>query len=94
MGNEPGWHIELFTDQASVLVTDYGEQTLRFMASEPKPIEPGPGSVFTGRSGALDIRVELTPGPCQDTMIDREFETTVVVDVGGRVLRGCGDALY
>jgi membrane-bound inhibitor of C-type lysozyme len=93
-GNEPGWHLELFSSQESVLVTDYGEQTLRFMASAPEAMNPGPGSVFTGRSGALDIRVELTPGPCQDTMIDFEYETTVLVDVGGRILRGCGDALH
>lgn len=94
VGNEPGWHLELFSDQDSVLVTDYGEQTLRFRAEGPEELTPGPGSVFRGRSGALDIRVELTPGPCQDTMIDREFETRVTVDVGGRVLQGCGDALH
>ncbi len=93
-GNEPGWHIELFSSEESVLVTDYGQQTLRFMAEGPEDLTPGPGSVFTGQSQGLDIRVELTPGPCQDTMIDYEYETTVVVNVGGRELRGCGVALH
>jgi membrane-bound inhibitor of C-type lysozyme/uncharacterized membrane protein len=94
VGNEPGWHLELFSSQPSVLVLDYGERTLRFDASGPVDLPDVTGSRFTGNTEGLDIRIELTPGPCQDTMVDYEYETTVLVDVGGRQLRGCGEPLH
>ncbi len=91
VGNEPGWHLELFIDAPSLLVTDYGEARYRFDASGPEDLESGPGRVYTGRADGLDIRVELTPGPCADSMADIEYETTVTVTVGGRPLLGCGN---
>ncbi|MEM1411343.1 MAG: DUF885 family protein [Pseudomonadota bacterium] len=92
-GNEPGWYVELFSSEESVLVLDYGESTLRFQAAGPEDPETGSGSVFRGRFQGLDIVIELTPGPCQDTMADLEYETSVALNVGGRVLRGCGRPL-
>jgi len=93
VGNEPGWHLELFTGAPSLLVTDYGERRLRFDAAGPEDLDAGPGSLYTGQAEGLDIRVELTPGPCADSMADMEYETTVTVDVGGQRLRGCGNPL-
>lgn len=93
VGNEPGWHLELFFEAESVLVLDYGEQTLRFEATGPVELEGATGSVFGGQVGELDLRIELTPGPCRDTMADIVYDTSVAVDVGGRTLRGCGNAL-
>lgn len=93
LGNEPGWYVEVFTEGESKLVLDSGETTLRFEASGPADLEPGPGAVYTGKVQGLDIRIERTPGPCQDTMVDVEYESHVLVNVGGRLLRGCGRAL-
>jgi uncharacterized membrane protein len=94
VGNEPGWHLELFSSGESLLVTDYGAERFRFMAEGPELLEEGPGNVFTGQARGLSIRVELTPGPCTDTMVDVDYQTTVAVNVGGRVLRGCGNPLH
>ncbi len=94
VGNEPGWYLELFSGQPSLLVTDYGERRLRFQAQGPEDLAEGSGSVFTGNTQGLDIRIELMPGPCADTMADVEYQTTVVVDVGGQRLSGCGNPLH
>lgn len=93
VGNEPGWHLELFSDQDSTLVLDYGERSLRFAASGPSDLPDRAGTRFTGNTEGLDIRIDLLPEPCQDTMVDYEYPTTVRLDVGGRQLRGCGEAL-
>ena len=94
LGNEPGWHVELFSGQPSLLVTDYGQSRFYFEASDPQPLENTEGSVFTGVSQGTEIRVTLTPGPCQDSMADLEYETRVEVEVGGQALQGCGRALH
>ncbi len=93
VGNEPGWYLELFSSGESTLVTDYGNERFRFTAEGPEFMEDGPGNRFNGLARGLSIEIELTPGPCLDTMIDVEYETSVRVSVGGRVLRGCGNPL-
>jgi putative lipoprotein len=94
VGNEPGWHLELFSSEESLLVTDYGNRRLRFMAAGPEPLTDSTGSVFSGEADGIRIRIELTPGPCADTMADIEYETTVVVELDDRRLQGCGNALH
>lgn len=93
VGNEPGWHLELFSSGESTLVTDYGAERFRFVAEGPEQTADEAGRRFTGSARGVDIEIELTPGPCADTMIDVEYETTVQVNVGGQVLWGCGNAL-
>ncbi len=94
VGNEPGWHLELFSSEESLLVTDYGSRRFRFMATGPESLTGGTGSVFSGTADGVRIRIELTPGPCADSMADIEYETTVVVELDDRRLRGCGNALH
>jgi membrane-bound inhibitor of C-type lysozyme len=94
VGNEPGWHLELFSDGPSLLVSDYGELRLRFEAAGPLPMKPGPGSIYTGRADGRDVVILLTPGPCQDTMVEESYETRVRVLLDQRVLIGCGRALH
>lgn len=94
VGNEPGWHLELFSGQPSLLVSDYGRQRLNFEPAGPLAMTPGPGSLFTGQAQGLDIVVLVTPGPCRDTMVDRQYESRVRVLLGDRVLSGCGRALH
>jgi uncharacterized membrane protein len=93
-GNEPGWQLELFSGRPSLLVTDYGEKRFEFQAGAPAPLENGEGSVFSGRSGDTEIVVTLTSGPCQDSMADVSYETTVLVQLGEQQLQGCGNALH
>ncbi len=94
VGNEPGWHLELFSSQPSVLVTDYGQRRLVFELSAPAPMAGMVGTRFSGEADGATIGVTLTPGPCQDTMADLEYETRVEVRLDGQVLTGCGRALH
>jgi uncharacterized membrane protein len=94
LGNEPGWYLELFTDGDSLLVTEYGTERLKFRAGEPTTAEDGAGTMFRGSAGERDIVITLTPGPCQDSMADLEYETSVRIDLGEQSLAGCGKALH
>jgi uncharacterized membrane protein len=94
VGNEPGWHLELFSDGPSLLVTDYGQERYEFMAGEPSDLADGVGSVFSVDVDGTPMRIELRPGPCADTMVDRVYETAVRIESGERVLAGCGKALH
>lgn len=92
-GNEPGWHLELFSGQASVLVTDYGQRRETFTAGDAVTV--GANSIYSGLTTDGDaIRVVLAPGPCQDSMADEDFATGVRVELDGIVLNGCGNPLH
>jgi membrane-bound inhibitor of C-type lysozyme len=94
MGNEPGWRLELSASQPSRMLVDDGQRRLSFDAAGPLPLTPGPGSLFTGRADGMDVVIVLSPGPCRDSMSEREFGTRVRVLLDDRVLVGCGDALH
>lgn len=91
VGHEPGWYLELFSTVESLLVIDDGEERFRFVAEGPQAMDDSPGDVFSGQARGLSIKVEITAEPCLDSKIDVEYQTTVQVNVGGRVLRGCGN---
>jgi uncharacterized protein (DUF885 family)/membrane-bound inhibitor of C-type lysozyme/uncharacterized membrane protein len=94
-GNEPGWHLELFSDgQPSLLVSDYGQQQFSFDATGPTTGTDGVSRFYSGSADGVTIRVSLSPGPCQDTMADEEYMSQVRVEVGERVLTGCGNSLH
>jgi uncharacterized membrane protein len=48
---------------------------------------------FRASSGADDLRVEIVPVSCNDSMSGRAFPATVTVTLNGRIFRGCGEAL-
>ena len=93
-GNEPGWHLELSVDRESRLVTQHPERNWVFTATRDGVASDGRASVFAAKESDLDLMVRLTPGPCQDTMADHEYETTVELVLGDEVLRGCGKPLH
>lgn len=93
LGNEPGWILEM-GPQAVTLVADYGERTLEFPAVPPVE-DPGDGSTrYVLTTDTDTLVVTLTPGPCFDGMSGHEFQTTVHLDLNGRVYRGCGNPLH
>ena len=95
VGNEPGWHLELFgAGSESLLVTDYGQQRVTFDAGEPQDLEGEDGSRWTAEAEGTPLVISLRPGPCADTMADIEYETRVTVAYGDRTLQGCGNALH
>ncbi len=89
VGEEPGWMLDIYTQNRIVLLWDYGEANAEFPL--PEPILPRwNGEIYETRTAAHTLRVEIRRTPCQDTMSGENFPTAVSVDIDGRTLTGCG----
>lgn len=89
VGQEPGWSLLIEADRL-VLTEGYGE-TRTELAAPPAatPLDGG------GRRWALEaeggaLLIEITPGPCADTMSGMPHPDAVTVTRGSTTLRGCG----
>jgi heat shock protein HslJ/uncharacterized membrane protein len=91
-GNEPGWVWELLGDRM-VFVGDYGAERV----TTPRPPQQSgsmPGETrYTAVTETHRLTVRILPRACVDTMSGARHTATVEVDLDGRTLRGCGDAL-
>lgn len=89
IGQEPGWIVDIYTQERIRLTWDYGESTADFPL--PAPTYPQEGatryeSAIDGRTLAVTIR----RFPCQDAMSGEAYPSTVEVVIDGRTLNGCG----
>ncbi len=93
VGNEPGWHLEIYEGEKIVFVTDYG--TARYTFAAPAPEEDPAARTRTyrirDRNHALIVVIEGRP--CTDSMRGEEFEAVVTVTLDARRLSGCGRSL-
>ena len=94
VGNEPGWHLEIYPGDRIVLVTEYGEIRYEFAAPEPENDPRARTSTYHVQSDGHELTVLIEGRPCQDTMSGAEFESAVTVTLDDRTLRGCGRALH
>ncbi len=109
VGNEPGWILELWPDRV-VYRGDYGNDVASFPRPQHTTDQHSTNQHTTDQHSTdqhtrtttfhcrsqqgrvLDIT--LLGQPCQDTMDGQEFETTVLLDLDGRALHGCGRSLH
>jgi uncharacterized membrane protein len=94
VGNEPGWVLELWGDGRVVYRGDYGQTVLEFTRPEPVTTQDPPRTTYTCTGAGHELVITLELGPCQDTMADEQYETSVTLLVDGQELRGCGKALH
>jgi uncharacterized membrane protein len=92
-GNEPGWWMEIGPD-ATILVTDYGQQRDIFATPEPEEDRTARRTTYWATSGGRDVQIVLIGEPCQDSMRGDSFQTTVQIRLGQASLTGCGQALH
>ena len=94
VGNEPGWDLTIYRDSLILFNTNYGEDRYAF----PNPTRDEDTSaqpyVQRGETDEHTIEVALSEGPCNDTMADASYETTVVVTLDDETYNGCGQGLY
>lgn len=48
------------------------------------------GLSFTGQLSGGDFTLVVTPGPCSDTMSDRQYPLVITLQLGEEIRSGCG----
>lgn len=93
VGNEPGWHVELWPDRI-LYVGDYGSVQYSFDRPEPLIDQQGATAVYETAADGVSFKMKIESGKCLDTMSGEEFSSEVTIWLGGRELRGCGNPLH
>lgn len=93
VGNEPGWHLEIKTEEI-LLVSNYGAQQRAFGTPTVEADEETATSIYQASRGGDTLVVVIKGEPCQDTMSGEAFETKVTVMLDETTLQGCGRALH
>jgi len=92
IGNEPGWILEVTSDTEVVLITNLGESTTAFEVVEK--FSDGYSMEYKMKSTHNTLFVRIESRVCKDTMVDREYESTVYINFDGVNMQGCGKPLY
>lgn len=92
IGQEPGWLLEMTTGEKILLVTDYGQTKTEYPYVEPEVFQDQGRSVFSVRPDEFKVTIEGIN--CTDSMSGETFEVSVIIDLSGKQLKGCGRALY
>lgn len=89
VGQEPGWIVDVYTQDRIRLTWDYGESTADFPL--PAPTYPQEGSTrYESATDGRTLAVTIRRFPCQDAMSGEAYPSTVEVVIDGRTLNGCG----
>ena len=93
-GNEPGWVLEISNGTSLRLDYDYGQSLIETRADEPVNDAAARQTIYKAESDGRTVTVRISVERCTDSMSGFEFESTVIVNVDDRELRGCGRPLH
>jgi uncharacterized membrane protein len=94
IGNEPGWYLELRNAETIKLAMDYGATISYFKTPEPVSDQQSRKTQYKTSNDEHVLVLTLEGKPCQDTMSDENFATTVVIRLDDKEYMGCGRALH
>ena len=93
VGQEPGWQLELRIGSEMRFTYDYGKNSAVTPAARAQLDARTGTRSFHGVTEANDLRVDIVPVACQDSMSGKSFPATVTVTLNDRSYRGCGESL-
>ena len=93
IGQEPGWQLEIRMGSEMRLTYDYGKGSAVTPAARAELDGRTGTRTFHAKAEANDLRVEIVPVGCEDSMSGKPFPATVTVTLNGRGFRGCGESL-
>jgi len=93
VGQEPGWQLELRIGSEMRFTYDYGKGSAVTPAARARVDARTGTRTFHAVTEANDLRVEIVPVACQDSMSGKPFPATVTVTLNDRSFRGCGESL-
>lgn len=89
VGQEPGWIVDIYTQDRIVALLDYGATRLEFPRGEPA--YPAEGATrFQAQGEGHTLSITYRRAPCEDAMSGQAYPATVELVVDGRTLSGCG----
>lgn len=89
VGQEPGWIVDIYTQNRIVALLDYGQTQIEF--PRPNPTSPAEGATrYETQTGGHTLSITIRRSPCQDAMSGEAYPASVELVVDSRVLRGCG----
>ncbi len=93
IGQEPGWQLEIRMGSEMRFTYDYGKGSAVTPAARAELDAKTGTRTFHATAEANDLRVEVVPVRCEDTMSGKPFPATVTVTLNDRSFRGCGESL-
>ncbi|MFC7088805.1 COG3650 family protein [Halomonas salifodinae] len=90
-GNEPFWNLAIDADGLR-FADPFSGFDMRTPLPEAESLEQG-GRAYHAQTEAHELRVEILPETCHDSMAGAPFETTVSVTLDGERFEGCGGAV-
>jgi putative lipoprotein len=89
VGQEPGWMIDIYTQNRIVALLDYGQTLIELPRTEPTyPVEGA--TRYETQGGGHTLSITYRRFPCQDAMSGEDYPASVEVVIDGRTLQGCG----
>lgn len=92
-GNEPPWKLEISTKLIAIQ-TGYESARSEFPAANPRESGEETRTIYSTSNGSQSLEIEISGTPCLDSMSGEPFSATVVINLDGKRLRGCGAALH
>jgi len=95
VGNEPGWYLEIYEGRKIRFVADYGKvQYNDFYLPGPHITPHTRKTVYTFAIDEHELEIIIEGKICRDTMVDKQYESTVTVNLDGKEYHGCGRPLH
>jgi putative lipoprotein len=92
VGQEPGWLLDIYTQERIRFLWDYGENIADFPLTAPT--FPAEGAIrYETQAGGHALAITIRRFPCQDAMSGEAYPAAVEVVIDGRTLNGCGRSL-
>lgn len=89
VGQEPGWIVDVYTEDRIVALLDYGQTRLEF--PRPNPIAAAEGATrYDTQTNGHTLSITYRRFHCQDAMSGEAYPSAVEVVIDGRTLNGCG----
>ncbi len=93
VGQEPGWQLEMRMGSEFRFTYDYGKGSAVMPAARALVDTRTGTRSFHAVKESSDLRVEIVPVGCQDSMSGKPYPATVTVTLNDRSYRGCGESL-
>src|SRR5687768_12197021 len=88
IGQEPGWQLEIRTGSEMRFTYDYGKGSAVTPAARAELDARTGTRTFHATAETNDLRVEIVPVGCEDSMSGKPFPATVTVTLNDRSFRG------